>query len=161
MSTLVHVFAVLTDDDTRTPVVVLRAVEGEETLPIQIGIPEATSILLAMRGQPMPRPMTHDLLANVIRELGARLTRVEVVDLREGTFYGLLYLEREGERIEVDCRPSDAIALALRMGAPIYVADEVFKKAGPSDIQEESRQKWLSFLHSLENVQGADKDELD
>lgn len=160
MPVLVHVFGLITDEETKTPVVILRAVEGEETLPIQIGVAEATAILVALQGTPMPRPMTHDLLATVIQTLGGRLDKVEVVDLREGTFYGVLHVRRGHGVVKVDSRPSDAIALALRTKAPIYVADGVFRKAQPSDVTEASRQHWMSFLHALESL-GEKKDLVD
>ncbi len=152
MPVLVHVFGLIADEETKTPVVILRAVEGEETLPIQIGVAEATAILVALQGTSMPRPMTHDLLATVIQTLGGRLEKVEVVDLREGTFYGVLHVRRGCGVVQVDSRPSDAIALALRAKAPIYVADTVFQKAQPSDVTEASRQHWMSFLHALESL---------
>ncbi len=160
MPVLVHVFGLITDEETKTPVVILRAVEGEETLPIQIGIAEATAILVALQGTSMPRPMTHDLLAAVIQTLGGRLEKVEVVDLREGTFYGVLHVRRGRGVVQIDSRPSDAIALALRAKAPIYVADAVFQKAQPSDVTEASRQHWMSFLHALESL-GEKKDLVD
>ncbi len=154
MPVLVHVFGLITDEETKTPVVVLRAVEGDETLPIQIGVAEATAILTALQGVSMPRPMTHDLLATVVHTLGGSIEKVEVVDLREGTFYGVLHIRKGGGVVKVDSRPSDAIALALRTRAPIYVADEVFRKAQPSDVTEASRQHWMSFLHALEALGG-------
>lgn len=160
MPVLVHVFGLITDEETKTPVVILRAVEGEETLPIQIGVAEATAILVALQGTSMPRPMTHDLLAAVIQTLGGRLEKVEVVDLREGTFYGVLHVRRDGGVVTMDCRPSDAIALALRTKAPIYVADEVFRKTQQSDVTEASRQHWMNFLHALESL-GDKKDLVD
>lgn len=148
----VQVFGVVTDEETKTPVVILRAVEGEETLPIQIGVAEATAILVALEGTEMPRPMTHDLLASVLQTLGGRLEKVEVVDLREGTFYGMLYIRKGRGVVRVDSRPSDAIALALRTRAPIYVVDEVFRKVQPSDVTEASRSHWMSFVHALESL---------
>lgn len=160
MSVLVHVFGLITDEETKTPVVILRAVEGEETLPIQIGIAEATAILVALQGTAMPRPMTHDLMVTLLQTLGGRLEKVEVADLREGTFYGVLYVRTDLGVVTVDCRPSDAIALALRAKAPIYVADEVFRKVQPSDVTEASRQHWMSFLQALESL-GDKKDLMD
>lgn len=150
MSVLVQVFGVLTDENTKTSVVVLRAVEGEETLPIQIGLPEASAIFVALHGVVLPRPMTHDLAADLIEKLGGKLEKVEVVDLREGTFYGLLHVRKGQQTIRIDCRPSDAIALALRTKAPIFVADEVFKKVQPADIAEASKQHWMGFISDLE-----------
>lgn len=160
MSVLVHVFGLITDEETKTPVVILRAVEGDETLPIQIGIAEATAILVALHGTEMPRPMTHDLMLQVIQSLGGHIEKVEVVDLREGTFYGLLSIRKGRGLVTLDCRPSDAIALALRAKAPIYVSDEVLRKIQPTDVTEASRQRWLGFLHALESL-GDKKDLVD
>jgi len=160
MSVLVQVFGLINDEESKTPVVILRAVEGEETLPISIGVAEATAILIALHGTEMPRPMTHDLLAGLIQVLGGRLEKVEVVDLREGTFYGMLYIRKGRGVVQVDCRPSDAIALALRAKAPIYVRDIVFQKLEPGDVVDASRRRWLSFLQALGDLEGK-KDQMD
>ena len=154
MATEVQVFGLILDEETKMPVVILRAVEGEETLPIQIGLSEAAAIAAALEKVEFPRPMTHDLLMNVLETLGARLVRVEIVDLREGTFYGLLHLKKARGQVTVDVRPSDAIALALRAKASIFVADEVFRKVEPKDVAEASRQQWMGFLHGLEDLVG-------
>jgi bifunctional DNase/RNase len=152
MATEVQVFGMILDEETKLPVVILRAVEGDETLPIQIGLSEAAAIAATLEKIELPRPMTHDLLMNVIEALGARLERVEVVDLREGTFYGLLHLRKSRGSVRVDVRPSDAIAMALRARAPIFVADDVFRKVEPRDVAEASRQQWMGVLHGLEEM---------
>lgn len=110
--------------------VVLREKGGERILPIEIGISEALAINRHISGEEMVRPMTHDLLTEVIERLGGKLHRIVVNDLVEdkeghGTFYGLLTVEQEGRQIEIDARPSDAIALAVRVGCPIFVAEHV------------------------------------
>ncbi len=110
--------------------VVLREKGGERILPIEIGISEALAINRHISGEEMVRPMTHDLLSEVIERLGGKLRRIVVNDLVEdkeghGTFYGLLTVEQEGRQIEIDARPSDAIALAVRVGCPIFVAEHV------------------------------------
>lgn len=110
-------------------VVLLRSEEDERTLPIFIGLTEAQAIHFHLNDVKLPRPMTHDLLKNVLDVLEARLDRVEVWSLKEGTFYGRLHLTFEGQRLEVDSRPSDAVALALRCGAPVFVAEEVMDEA--------------------------------
>lgn len=160
-STEVQVFGLILDDETKTPVVILRAVEGEETLPIQIGLAEATAIAAAVEKIEMPRPMTHDLLLTCIEQLGGKLEKVEVVDLRDGTFYGLLYILKGRKRLTIDTRPSDAIALALRAHAPIFVADKVFAEVAPKDITLASKLQWLGFLHALQASAGEDKEEMD
>jgi len=111
-------------------VVMLKGVRDERTLPIFIGAAEAQSIMMQIKKIHIPRPLTHDLLKNVLDFLECRLIKVEVCDLRDGTFYAKLVLERDGARMEMDSRPSDAIALALRVPAPIYVAEKVMDEAG-------------------------------
>ena len=106
-------------------IIYLKEVEGERTFPIVIGIFEATSIDRRVRGIQTPRPVTHDLLASVVDHLGGEVQDVVISELREHTYFARLRIRRDGELIEVDCRPSDAIALAVTVNAPIYVAEEV------------------------------------
>lgn len=106
-------------------VIVLKEVEGDRSFPIVIGMFEATSIDRRVRGLPTPRPLTHDLLANVIDHLGGELQDVVISELRDHTYYARLRIRQEGELIEVDCRPSDAIALAVSARVPIYVSEDV------------------------------------
>ena len=106
-------------------IIYLKEVEGERTLPIVIGIFEATSIDRRVRGIQTPRPLTHDLLASIVDHLGGEVQDVVISELREHTYFARLRIRRDGELIEVDCRPSDAIALAVTVNAPIYVAEEV------------------------------------
>lgn len=126
-------------------VVFLKGITDERSLPVFIGAAEAQAIVLPLRGVKMPRPLTHDLLKNAFDFLECRLKRVEVCDLKEGTFYGKLVLEKDAEDLEMDSRPSDAIALALRCGAPIFVAEKVMEEAGrvftPEEIGQASGQK--------------------
>ncbi len=118
--------------------IVLREKDGERAMPIEIGIVEAMAINRHVQQIETIRPMTHDLLLSVIENMGGTLKRIVVNDLvtlksGQGTFYGLLVVEREGSEIEVDCRPSDAIALAVRVGCPVFVAEHVLAAiAGPS-----------------------------
>jgi bifunctional DNase/RNase len=111
-------------------VVLLKGKEDDRTLPIFIGFAEAQSIALFISKVKIPRPLTHDLLKSVLENLDCDLNRIEVCDLRDGTFIARLILECNGEEIEVDSRPSDAIALALRTSSPIYVAEKVMDEAG-------------------------------
>jgi hypothetical protein len=106
-------------------VIYLKEVEGERTFPIVIGIFEATSIDRRVRGMQSPRPLTHDLLASIVEHLGGEIQDVVISELREHTYFARLRIRRDGELIEVDSRPSDAIALAVTVNAPIYVAEEV------------------------------------
>ena len=114
----------------KQPIVLLKTAEGNRFLPIWIGHPEAAAILMKLQGAATPRPMTHDLLTSVLGELEAKIERISVTDLKENTFYAVITLAREGGgEIEIDSRPSDAIALAVRADAPIFAADAVIDEA--------------------------------
>jgi bifunctional DNase/RNase len=122
--------AVRVDVGTSTPLLLLEEVGGERVLPIFIGTPEAAAIAYALQGIESPRPMSHDLMGHVISALGAQLFSVEITELVAGTFYANLRLVRAGEEILVGARPSDAVALALRVGAPILVSDDLMAAEG-------------------------------
>lgn len=109
-------------------VIVLREKGGERSFPIIIGIFEAVSIDRHIKDIKIPRPLTHDLIENVIREMGGELAKIVVNDLRDNTFYARLHIRRGGEEVEVDARPSDAVAIAVRVGCPIFVEDSVLDK---------------------------------
>lgn len=113
-------------DPRDNPVVLLKSDEGDDVLPIWIGHAEATAIELHLKGNQFERPLTHDLLRTAIETLGASVTKVAITDLREGTFYAKIHLQRDGEILVIDARPSDSVALALKSNAPIYVARDVF-----------------------------------
>lgn len=141
----------MVDPMTNMPIVVLRDQEGERVLPIWVGVFEANAIALQIENVATPRPMTHDLLRNVIFDLNARVTRIVVSDLKENTFYASIYLELGGDVVTVDARPSDAIALALRTQAPIFVEDHVIDAArgldfSPDRTDTERLQRWLESL---------------
>ncbi len=124
--------------DTRNlPVVVLEEKEGPRWLPIWIGTAEARSIAIEMEKQPMPRPNTHDLAKRVIQGLQGEVLRVVVTELRSGTYFATLALRVRGEIVEIDSRPSDAIAIALRANAPIFVNPALFENAAPHDLELE------------------------
>src|SRR5436190_11540534 len=110
-------------------VIMLREVDGERSFPIVIGIFEATSIDRRVRGQQSPRPLTHDLIASAIEQLGGDFQDVYISELREHTYFAKLRIRKDGELVEVDCRPSDAIALAVTAKVPIYVAEDVLEEA--------------------------------
>jgi bifunctional DNase/RNase len=111
-------------------IIYLKEVDGERTFPIVIGIYEATSIDRRVKGAQAPRPLTHDLLANAIELLGGELQDIYISELRDHTYYAKLRIKHEGEIVEVDSRPSDAIAVAVTVEVPIYVAEEVIEEAG-------------------------------
>ncbi len=112
------------------PVVLLRSSEDQRTLPIFIGNPEAQAIAIRMEGIAVPRPLTHDLMLNLLEPLGAHLKRIEISELTDNTFFARLILDRDDKELVVDARPSDAIALAIRCEAPIFVAPAVMQAAG-------------------------------
>jgi bifunctional DNase/RNase len=119
----------MVDPITNSPIVILRDKEGQMVLPIWVGIFEANAIALQIENISTPRPMTHDLLRNVIQDLKASVQKVVVCDLQENRFYALIYLALDGDTVAIDARPSDAIALALRTRAPIFVEDTAYECA--------------------------------
>jgi bifunctional DNase/RNase len=121
------------DRSSQTPVVILREDGGERTLPIWIGSPEANAIAMELRGDRPPRPMTHDLLRQMLLGLGGELRRVTITQLRDNTYLAELLVYRGGQIFELDARPSDSIALALRTDAPIFVADELLDRNGSGE----------------------------
>ena len=130
----------MVDPITNMPIVILRDKDGQKVLPIWVGIFEANAIALQIENIATPRPMTHDLLRNVIQDLRATVQKVVVCDLQENTFYALIYLGLNGGTVAIDARPSDAIALAVRVEAPIFADEEVLTDASiliPSDEEDE------------------------
>jgi bifunctional DNase/RNase len=119
------IYGVSFDVIGKQPIVLLKTVEGNKFLPIWIGHPEAAAILIRMQGTDLPRPMTHDLITSIVGQLDAELQRITVTELRDNTFYALITLIRDGLEIEVDSRPSDALALAVRTNAPIFASQEL------------------------------------
>src|SRR5205814_2002248 len=113
----------------KQPIVLLKTADGNKFLPIWIGHPEAAAILMKLQSQAAPRPMTHDLLSDMLEQLGAQIIRITVTELRENTFYAQITVQQDGTEIEVDSRPSDAIALAIRAEAPIFAADRVIEES--------------------------------
>lgn len=128
----------LMDPNHDVPVLILRAVGGNLLLPIWIGLPEANSIAMAIEGVRTPRPMTHDLLRACIAGLAGTVEKVEIWGLLEGTFHARIRLEREDQSVEVDARPSDAIALAVRTESPIWVARAVLEAALSAELATEA-----------------------
>jgi bifunctional DNase/RNase len=141
----------LMDPVTNTPIVILKDSGSDAVLPIWVGLYEANAIALEIEKVSTPRPMTHDLIKNVIAGLDARVHKVVVTELKEDTFYAVIWMECDGRVISVDSRPSDALALALRVDCPIFVEDEVLKnskKAGnAAETTSEELRKWLENLN--------------
>jgi bifunctional DNase/RNase len=141
----------LMDPVTNMPIVVLKDVNGTAILPIWVGIYEANAIALEIEKVATPRPMTHDLIRNLLFGLEAGVKKVVVSDLKEDTFYAVIWLERNGELISVDSRPSDALAIALRLDCPIYVAETVLKtsKTVASVADVGSNEELRRYLENL------------
>lgn len=150
------------DPATKSPIVVLRDAGNTVNLPIWIGLLEATAIATELEGIEMARPMTHDLLRDMIGELGGRVERVEINDLRDNTYYARIHIRTSGGPRVIDSRPSDAISLALRVKSPIFVARKVLQasesavrvaeaesKSGDPDLQNVSREKWSEILEKM------------
>jgi bifunctional DNase/RNase len=135
------IYGVSFDMVGKQPIVLLKTAEGNKFLPIWIGHPEAAAILMKLQGANTPRPMTHDLFTEMLSQLEARVVRIAVTELRENTFYALITVSVDGSEIEIDSRPSDAIALAVRAEAPIYAADSVIEESAiefeHEDVNEE------------------------
>jgi hypothetical protein len=125
------------DPVSNMPIIILRDEEDKRSLPIWVGVPEANAIALELEKIASPRPMTHDLIKNIIEAIDAQVLKVVVTDLKENTFFAILHLRLGSAEYTVDSRPSDAIALALRVAAPIYVDEEVFPKAGKMEASKE------------------------
>jgi uncharacterized protein len=147
-----NIKGLMIDPITNMPIIILRDQEGQRILPIWVGVFEANAIALQIENVQTPRPMTHDLLKNIIDDLSAQVERIVVTELKENTFYALIHLRTNGHSIEVDARPSDAIALALRTRSPIFVEEAVIQNARSVESSRESSmdvtrlQKWLEGL---------------
>jgi len=154
MSVQMNIKGLMIDPVSQMPIVILKDASGDQVLPIWVGIFEANAIAIQLEKILSPRPMTHDLLRQTIEHLGAKIERIVITDFRESTFFAALLLERDGEKIEVDSRPSDAMALALRCDAPIFVEESVLQKSsqpGDSDSMEPDRlRRWLETVDPKE-----------
>ena len=149
----VRIRGLMMDPATNMPIVVLKDIASETVMPIWVGIFEANAIAIESEKVAAPRPMTHDLTRNLIRHLSAQLERVVITEIRDETFFAVLWIRQEGEAVTVDARPSDAIALALRADCPIYVAEEVMQTAKlntsgpPEGPTAEQLRGWLEGLN--------------
>lgn len=143
------------DPFTNMPIIILKDKTEKTALPIWIGLIEASAIATEIEKIQLARPMTHDLMKTMLGELGVQVTRVEVHDLADNTFYARIYLQKEEKEMVLDSRPSDAIALALRVEAPIYVEREVLEKSRRIDLSKNvdpgsaKEQKWTEVLENL------------
>ena len=132
------------DPSSKAFVIFLSDLENQHALPIWIGPFEANAIALELQGVASHRPMTHDLIRNILGVLNSKIVKIEVMDLRDNTYYALIHVKAEGKEIAIDSRPSDAIAVALGTGAPIYVTEEVLSKA--KTISLDQLEEWLESL---------------
>lgn len=152
------------DSTNNMPIIILKGVDDEVAIPIWIGLIEASAIATELEGIKLARPMTHDLLKNVLESLGGDLQRIEICDLKDNTFYAMLYIKKEGSDIEIDSRPSDAIALALRTDSEILVDKKVVEKSQRVDLDvlkkvlnssaggeqgADDKDKWAEILENL------------
>src|SRR5437773_11548517 len=141
----------------KQPIVLLKTADGNKFLPIWIGHPEAAAILMKLQGATTPRPMTHDLVADILSQLDAQVVRITVTELRESTFYAQITVQQDGSEVEIDSRPSDAIALAIRAEAPIFAADRVIEESaiefeGEDVDQDQLDAEVAKFRHFLDEV---------
>lgn len=147
----VEIRGLMLDPSSNVPIVILRDTQSQLFLPIWIGVFEANAIALRIEGVEPPRPMTHDLLRLMLEQLGAEVEKIVISDLKESTFFAVIHVKQDGRSIGVDARPSDAIALALRVDAPIYVLRAVLDKAQAAELagqasDEERLKKWLEEI---------------
>jgi bifunctional DNase/RNase len=149
-----QIYGVSFDMVGKQPIVLLKTDDGNRFLPIWIGHPEAAAILMKLQGASTPRPMTHDLLCDLLEQLDARCERVSVTELRDNTFYATITISVGGQEVEIDSRPSDALALAVRTDAPIFAAEEVIEESSIEfehevEDQEEVVEKFKDFLDNV------------
>lgn len=153
MDVEVRIRGLMMDPSTNMPIVVLKDLASDVVMPIWVGIFEANAIAIEIEKMAAPRPMTHDLTRNLVQHLNAQLERIVITEIKDDTFYAVLWLRQGGEQIAVDARPSDAIALALRADCPIYVAEHVMASAklNPNGVAEgptaEQLRNWLEGLN--------------
>lgn len=148
----VKIRGLMMDPVTNMPIVVLKDVQSEAFVPIWVGIFEANAIALEIEKTPTPRPMTHDLLANLVRTLDGEVRRVVITELRDDVYYAVIWMEQNGELISLDARPSDALALALRADCPIFLTAQVLRttrlaNVGMENFSSEELRRWLENLN--------------
>ena len=149
------VSGITVDPVTNSPIVILKEIDGEQTLPIWIGLLEATAIASEMEGIKFSRPMTHDLFKNMMDMVDIEFQKVEVCDLRNNTYYALIHFRHRGKDMTIDARPSDALALSLRVNAPIFVSESVIENSSQIELKAEAQdksekdKKWQEILEGL------------
>jgi bifunctional DNase/RNase len=149
------IYGVSFDMVGKQPIVLLKTVDGNKFLPIWIGHPEAAAILMKLQGASTPRPMTHDLLSDVLDQMEAKCEKVSVTELRDNTFFASITISMNGSEMEIDSRPSDALALAVRTSAPIFAADDVIEESAiefEGEEVEDQEQVVEKFKDFLDNV---------
>lgn len=143
------------DPMTNSPIVILKEIDGQKTLPIWIGLLEATAIASELEGIHFSRPMTHDLLKNILEMIDVKVIKIEVCDLKSNTYYAQIHILHKGKEMTIDARPSDALALSLRVDAPIFVSEDVIDKSSQIDLKAdpedktEQGKKWQDILERL------------
>ncbi len=152
-----YVHSITLDPESNSPILILKELDGERTLPIWIGLLEATAIATEMEKIEFVRPMTHDLAINLLKAIGTEISKIEVSDLKENTYYALITLKQGENVVQVDARPSDAVALALRAKAAILVNETVLEKTQPSQKAglskgdpSDEKKKWAEILEDLD-----------
>ena len=161
-----QIYGVSFDMVGKQPIVLLKTADGNKFLPIWIGHPEAAAILMKLQGASTPRPMTHDLLSEVLEQIDAKCEKVSVTELRDNTFYASITISMNGSELEIDSRPSDALALAVRCSAPIFAADDVIEESaiefeGDEVNEEEIVSEFKRFLEDVSPAQFAEIDDDD
>ena len=136
-----HISALAVDSLTKSPIVLLKEIDGERTLPIWIGLLEANAIAVELEGIQLARPMTHDLVKNIFEMIDVQVERIEITELKNNTFFALIHIKYKDQEFTIDSRPSDALALSLRVGAPIFVAEEVIEGSLQIEFQAEPEDK--------------------
>ncbi len=154
------VMGIALDVRTNSPIVVLHDLENRKALPIWIGSAEASAIIRCIEGLVVTRPMTHDLVTNIIEKTGYKLEKIEINDVEKDTYYATLYLVKDGETLEIDARPSDAIAVAMRAEAPIYVTANVLMNGSVSTDTAKDEEEAQEFKDFIQNIKPSDFEKL-
>ncbi len=153
MAKEMQIVGITIDPATQSPIVILRDLANQNILPIWIGILEANAIAVGLEKVQLPRPMTHDLLKNVMEQTGVRLLKIEITDIKDNTYFAALHLDAGGKTLVIDSRPSDALALSIRLGAPILVHEAVIEKAVRVDAEGgpgQEKDKWAELLEKMD-----------